>query len=71
METTLRCVFEDSFGRNVVHSLTNADNTATGAAVRAFMEACIANAEIFPEHQRPVVIVGAEFINREVTTINL
>jgi hypothetical protein len=69
IQTTLRCVFENNFGNRVTLSWTNADSTATAAQVKALMETCVENSEIFA--QEPTILIGAEFITRNVKTVDI
>ena len=66
---TLRLVFEDRHGNRFTVSYPDADGDASAIQVRSYMQLMIANREIFA--QDPSVIVGAEFVQRAVTPINV
>jgi hypothetical protein len=66
---TLRLVFDGNSGRKVNMSFTLADKTASGAQVKTLMQNIITNGDIFAE--TPQAIVGAEFVSRGVTPINV
>ena len=69
METTLRMVFGTTAGRNITIALPCADATASSSSVLAAMNQIISSGIIGAEWDRPVEIVGAEFISRQVTQI--
>jgi hypothetical protein len=70
METiTLRLVFEGNSGKKVNMSYPLANNEASDMQIKSLMQIIIANGEIFSE--APLAIVGAEFVSRGVTPINV
>jgi hypothetical protein len=68
-ETTLRCVFEGNGSRRITMSWRHADPTTPAAQVRTLMQEIVANGDIFSDE--PVSIVGAEFVTRQVTQLNV
>ena len=69
MEYTLRLVFESSGGRKINFSYTNVNPEASATQVKTLMQVLIANGDIFAEV--PMSIVGAEFIGRQVTPVDV
>jgi hypothetical protein len=68
-EVTLRCVFGTSSDKKLTLSYAVADPGAPAAAVKTFMQLCVANGDIFAE--RPMSLIGAEFVSRAITPINV
>ena len=66
---SLRCVFKDEYDRNFSMLFNLADESSPVESVQAFMDACVKNKDIFG--REPTVIVGAEFIYRRVTPVNV
>ena len=69
VQTTLRLVFEGSNSKKITFSYPNADSDASGTQVKTLMQMMVANGDIFAE--APLTLVGAEFVEREVTPINI
>ena len=67
--TTLRLVFTGSNDKKVIFSFPLADSSASAAQVKTLMQVIVANGDIFAEE--PLALVGAEFINRGVTPVDI
>ena len=69
IQTTLRLVFLASNDKKLTFTYPNADSSASASQVKTLMQVIIANGDIFAEE--PLSIVGAEFVARDVTEINV
>ena len=69
MEITLRCVFGGAGDKKITMTWGSADQTASAAQIKALMQVIVSNGEIFAEV--PTSIIGAEFVARQVTPINV
>jgi len=69
MEYTLRCVFEGSNNKKLTLSFPSADGTAQATEVKTLMQIIITGGEVYMEP--PLTIVGAEFVGRSVTPIDV
>ena len=67
--TVLRMVFKASGDKRITLSYSHADSTASGANVKTAMQEICANGEIFSEP--PLEPIGAEFVTRTVTPVNI
>jgi hypothetical protein len=66
---TLRLVFDSNSGKKINMTFTNADTGVSAIQVKTLMQMIVANKDVFAEE--PLAIVGAEFISRGVTAINV
>jgi hypothetical protein len=71
MDNTLRLVFSRSNGRNLVMSYPVANTDATPAMIKNLMDSFLFNASVFHSDNQPAGIVGAEFVSRSVSPVNL
>ena len=69
MATSLKLVFGASGDKKVSLTFPYADETADAEDVKGLMEAIVDNGEIYVES--PQSAVGAEFVTRTVTPIDL
>ena len=69
VQTTLRLVFTGSGGKNINFTFPNADKSASATQVKTLMQVMVANGDIYTEV--PQLLKGAEFVDRDVTEINV
>ena len=69
VQTTLRLVFAGSGGKNINFAFPYADKSTSASQVKTLMQLMIANGDIYSE--APQTPKGAEFVDRDVTEINI
>ena len=69
MEITLRCVFGGAGDKKITMSWALADQSAPAGLIKALMQIIIINGDIFAEV--PTSIIGAEFVARQITPVNV